>query len=70
MKKLNETTPTYTAYHELITVPINGYKDGYEYVKDASPYYRIPYIKVPTMFLNALNDPFMGEKVIDYEIFK
>ncbi len=22
------------------------------------------------MFLNALNDPFMGEKVIDYEVFK
>jgi predicted alpha/beta-fold hydrolase len=22
------------------------------------------------MFLNAINDPFMGEKVIDYDVFK
>jgi predicted alpha/beta-fold hydrolase len=22
------------------------------------------------MFLNSLNDPFMGDKVIDYDIFK
>ena len=51
-------------------MPLNGYKDGYEYMKNASPYFRIPNIKVPTMFLNALNDPFMGEKVIDYEVFK
>ena len=57
-------------YHELITVPMNGYKDGWDYVRKAAPYDRIPSIETPTLFLNAINDPFMGEDVIDYDIFK
>ena len=61
---------SYLTYHELITVPMNGYKDGWDYVRKSAPYDRIPMIKTPTMFLNAINDPFMGEKVIDYDVFK
>ena len=60
---------TYINYHELMTVPYHGYKDGFDYVKRAAPYFRIPMIKTPTMFMNSKNDPFIGEKVIDYEVF-
>ncbi len=28
-KKLNETAPSYIAYHQIITVPLNGYSDAY-----------------------------------------
>jgi predicted alpha/beta-fold hydrolase len=68
--ELETRKKSYLTYHELTTVPMNGYKDGMDYVKKAAPYNRIPSIKTPTMFLNSVNDPFMGEKVIDYEVFK
>ena len=68
--KIENTEPSYIDYHQMVTVPLNGYKDGFEYVRKCAPYYRIPDIQRPTMFLNAVNDPFMGEKVIDYDVFK
>lgn len=68
--ELESNKNSYITYHKLITVPMNGYKDAWDYVRKAAPYDRIPMIKTPTMFLNSINDPFMGEKVIDYDIFK
>jgi predicted alpha/beta-fold hydrolase len=53
----------------MITVPLFGYKDGMDYLTKASPYNRISKIKTPTFYLNALNDPFMGEVSIDYDVF-
>ena len=69
-KQLEEVEPSYGAYHELITVPMNGYKDVPDYLRKAAPYDRVPTIKRPTLFLNAKNDAFMGENVLDFEIFK
>ena len=68
-EELKNRKKTYINYHELMTVPFHGYKDGFDYVKRAAPYFRIPMIKTPTMFMNSLNDPFIGERVIDYEVF-
>ena len=68
-EELKSRKKTYIEYHELMTVPYHGYKDGYDYVKKAAPYFRIPMIKTPTLFMNALNDPFIGEEVLDYEVF-
>lgn len=41
-----------------------------DYLRKAAPYDRIPTIKRPTLFLNAKNDAFMGERVLDYEVFQ
>jgi predicted alpha/beta-fold hydrolase len=49
---------------------MNGYTDAWEYVRNCAPYNRIPSITTPTMFLNSLNDPFTGDLVIDYDVFK
>ena len=49
---------------------MNGYKDVPDYLRRAAPFDRIPTIKRPTLFLNAKNDAFMGEGVLDYEVFK
>ena len=49
---------------------MNGYESGYDYQRKAAPYDRIPTIKKPTLFLNSVNDPFMGPDVIDFEIFR
>jgi len=56
---------TYLASHETsiltfdndITCPMNGYKDRVDYYDRASSSHRIPSIKIPTFFLNALDDP-------------
>ena len=69
-KRLEETEPSYGGYHELITVPMGGYKDVVDYLYNAAPYHRLPTIKRPTLFLNAKNDAFMGEGVLDYDVFK
>ena len=49
---------------------MNGYKDVQEYLRKAAPYDRIPTIKRPTLFMNAKNDAFMGDVVLDYDVFK
>lgn len=67
--ELETRKKTYIDYHELMTVPYHGYKDGLDYVKKAAPFFRIPMIETPTMFMNSLNDPFIGDRVIDYEVF-
>lgn len=69
-QKLEDTEPSYGEYHQLITAPMNGYKDVQEYLRKAAPYDRIPTIKRPTLFMNAKNDAFMGDVVLDYDVFK
>lgn len=49
---------------------MNGYKDVHDYLRKAAPYDRMTSIRRPTLFLNAKNDAFMGEDVLDYDVFK
>lgn len=58
---------SYFDYHRLITANLDDWKDGYEYIDKCSPYYRVPTIKKPTLFLNSLNDPFISS-TLDYEV--
>lgn len=69
-KQIEEApTKTYMDYHQMITVPLNGYASGEDYLRTAAPYDRIPTIAKPTMFMNAINDPFLFP-TLDYDIFK
>lgn len=61
--------PTYLDWHEQVTAPLNGYVDAADYLRKAAPYDRIPLIKRPVMFMNAINDPFL-QGSLDYEVFK
>jgi predicted alpha/beta-fold hydrolase len=53
-----------------ITSKLNGWKDCKDYYTKAACYHRIPTIKVPTLFMNSLDDPIIGPTAIDYEIFE
>lgn len=53
-------------YDEMVTVKNFGYKDRTEYYDKASCCWRIPYIKVPTLFMAALDDPLIGKNGIDF----
>lgn len=47
-----------------------GYKDEYEYYYNNSSSHVIPQIRKPTLFFNALDDPIIGDKGIDFEGIK
>lgn len=47
-----------------IVAKIAGYKTVRDYFVDASVTPRLKNIKIPTLFLSALDDPFFGQDVI------
>lgn len=53
-----------------ITAPINNWKDRDDYYRTSACYHRVPNIKIPTLFLNSKDDPIVGSKAVEYEIFK
>ena len=45
-----------------------GYVDANDYHHKAACVWRIPKIAIPTLFINALDDPIIGSEGIDYEV--
>ena len=53
-----------------IVAPLEDYKGTEEYCRAASIHQRIPLIKVPCLFICALDDPIVGSETIDYRVFR
>ena len=49
---------------ELYTAPAHGFKNAKDYWEKCSSKPFLPNIKIPTLLINALNDPFLGERSI------
>jgi predicted alpha/beta-fold hydrolase len=47
-----------------------GYQDGPDYHYKGSCIHRVTKIQVPTLFMNALDDPIIGPHGIDFDCFK
>ncbi|WP_229201297.1 YheT family hydrolase [Arcticibacterium luteifluviistationis] len=47
------------------TAPLHGYKDAFDFYAKASAKPLLNRIKVPTLIVQALNDPFLGDKCFD-----
>lgn len=62
--------PDILKFDDEITAPLFGWKDRDDYYRKAACIHRIPMITIPSLFLNAKDDPIIGEKAIDYAIFK
>ena len=58
------------AFDDKLTAPTWGFADRADYYYKASCVHRIPEIKVPTLFMNALDDPVVSRNCIDFEVFK
>ncbi len=51
---------TFHEFDNQYTAPIHGFKDANDYYHQCSAIRFLPEIKVPTLLLNAKNDPFLG----------
>ena len=67
---IKTTKPSVVNFDELFTAPIFGYDSQDDYYRKAACYHRIPNIRVPTFFMNAIDDPIVGDEAIDFEVIK
>jgi len=51
-------------FDNKVTAPLHGYKDADDYYSRASCYSHLEKIKIPTLLLHALDDPFMNSSAI------
>ncbi len=54
-------------FDDRYTAPINGFMNAEDYWQKSSSIYYLSKIKVPTLLINALDDPFLGKKCFPYE---
>ena len=59
---------SFQEFDERYTAPLHGFDDAAHFYKEASAVYHLTAIQVPTLIVNALNDPFLPEPCYPYEI--
>ena len=55
---------TFRAFDDVVTAPLHGFADASEYWRKASSGPWLEHIRVPTLLLNACNDPFLPEHAL------
>lgn len=63
-------TKTLKDFDDLITGPLHGFKDANDYYYTQSAVRIMKKIKCPSLLVNALNDPFLGERCLTNNLFK
>ena len=58
---------TFKEFDDRYTAPIHGFKNAEDYWKRCSSKQFIGGVKVPTLAINAINDPFLSEKCFPYK---
>ncbi|SFT91836.1 hypothetical protein SAMN04489724_2815 [Algoriphagus locisalis] len=61
---------TLADFDDFFTGPLHGFADAEEYYEVNSSLYFLDQIKVPTLVLNAQNDPFLSEKCFPTKLAK
>ena len=61
---------TLWAYDDLVTAPINGFKDAKDYYEQASCGRYLENISIPALMINAFNDPFLAPECYPFNIAK
>ena len=54
------------AFDDLFTAPVHGFRDAEDYWRRCSALGFLSRIRVPTLVINALNDPFLGHTCFPY----
>ncbi|QJB58470.1 alpha/beta fold hydrolase [Pseudodesulfovibrio sp. zrk46] len=47
-------------FDDRYTAPVNGFRDGTDYYKKSSSRQFLPFIRIPTLLVNAQDDPFLA----------
>ncbi len=65
-KKLRRVR-NFREFDGIITAPFNGFRDANDYYKQSSSIHVLKDIHIPTLILNALNDPFLSDESYPYQ---
>jgi len=65
-----EKIKTFREFDNRYTAPLHGFADADDFYARASAGQYIPFIRIPTLILNALNDPFLPAECYPYDIAK
>lgn len=57
-------------FDDKFTAPMHGFKSALDYYQSCSALYALENIQIPTLIVNALNDPFLPTACYPYEILK
>lgn len=57
-----EEIKTFKAFDDRYTAPIHGFENAQDYWRKSSSNQFIPHIKLPTLIINARNDPFLPKE--------
>ena len=60
---------TFCQFDLMVTCKLYGYKSLNDYYRDASSAFVVEKIRVPTLFLNSLDDPISDKQLIPYKKF-
>jgi predicted alpha/beta-fold hydrolase len=55
---------TFREFDELYTAPLHGFRDAADYWRSSSSGAWLTHIRVPTLVINARNDPFLPEPAL------
>jgi len=58
---------TFAQFDDRFTAPLHGFRDAVDYWTRSSCRQFLPDIRIPSLLVNALNDPFLGEKCFPRE---
>jgi uncharacterized protein len=58
------TSSTFRQFDDLFTAPVHGFKDAMDYWRRSSSKPWLEEIKLPTLLINARNDPFLPESAL------
>jgi predicted alpha/beta-fold hydrolase len=59
-----ERAKTFREFDDLVTAPVHGFRDAEHYWRESSSGRYLAGIRVPTLLLNARNDPFLPEPAL------
>ncbi len=62
-----ENIPDFLEFDNRFTAPLHGFRDADDYWTRSSCRQFLPHIRIPTLLVNARNDPFLGGKCFPYE---
>ncbi len=65
-----ETIKTLRELDDFYTAPLHGFKDGHDYHVQASCFAKLKDIEIPTLIIQALDDPFLSEGCFPAKVAK